>query len=86
MDINSVIDSLFVVALVGILILVVMLIVLTVRANKVLNNWSKISDVLSDSLVKLIPAVVNVSVIGKGIHQALESIAEYRKSKDKDKE
>jgi hypothetical protein len=80
---TSVIDSLFIITLIGLLVLIVMLIVMVYRANHVLTNWSRVSDTISDSLVRLIPAVINVATIGKGIHQVLESIAEHKKSEKK---
>lgn len=82
---SDVIDSLFILTLSGLLVLIVMLIVVIYRANHVMSNMSKVSDTVSDSLVRLIPAVLNVATIGKGIHEVLESIAEYKKSEKSSK-
>lgn len=77
------VDTLFVVALLGLLVVIVMLIITLYRANHVLSSWTRVSDTVSDSLVRLIPAVLNVATVGKGISDILATIAEYKKSKDK---
>ncbi len=80
---TDVINSLFVLTLIGLLVLIVMMIILIYRANHVVNNWSKVSDTVSDSLVKLIPAVLNMATIGKAIHEVLATIAELKKKEKK---
>jgi hypothetical protein len=76
---GNVIDGLFIITLIGLLVLIVMLIVMIYRAHHVLNNWAKVSDTLSDSMTRLIPAVVNMATIGKGIHTVQETIADHKK-------
>lgn len=76
-------DWLFIAALVGLLIVIVMLIVTLYRANHVLSSWTRVSDTVSDSLVRLIPAVLNVATVGKGISEILHSIAEHKKEDKK---
>ncbi|MDO8513676.1 MAG: hypothetical protein Q7S37_04200 [bacterium] len=77
------IDTLFVVALIGLLVVIVMLIVTLYRANHVLSSWTRVSDTASDALVRLIPAVLNVAVVGKGIAEILSKIAEHKKADKK---
>jgi ABC-type arginine transport system permease subunit len=79
----SLIDGLFVVTLIGLIVLIVMLIITVYRANHVLSNWSRVTDTVSDSMVRLIPAIINVGTIGKAIHQVLETIAEHKKNEKK---
>ncbi len=76
-------DWLFIAALVGLLVVIVMLIVTLYRANHVLSSWTRVSDTVSDSLVRLIPAVLNVATVGKGISEILHSIAEHKKEDKK---
>lgn len=81
---SSFVDVLFILALVGLLVVIAMLIVTLYRANHVLSSWTRVSDTVSDSLVRLIPAVLNVATVGKGISEILSTIADYKKSaKDK---
>lgn len=76
---TGVVDYLFIVALIGLLVVIGMLIVTLYRANHVLASWTRVSDTVSDSLVRLIPAVLNVATVGKGISEVLHTIAEYKK-------
>lgn len=76
------VDTLFILALIGLLVVIAMLIVTLYRANHVLSSWSRVSDTVSDSLVRLIPAVLNVATVGKGISEVLNTIAEHKKKHD----
>lgn len=81
---SGAVDYLFMLALVGLLVVIVMLIVTLYRANHVLTSWTRVSDTVSDSLVRLIPAVLNVATVGKGISEILNTIADHKKNAKKD--
>ncbi len=69
--------------LVGSFILIVILLVLAIRMNHVAKTLSRMSDTIGDSFVKLIPAVLNIATVGKGIHEVLQGLAEHKKRHEK---
>lgn len=80
---SQVIDVLFIVALVALIVMIGFMISLIIKTRHLVGNWSKVSDTLSDSMVRLIPAVLNIGTIGKGIHEVMESIAHHKKTNEK---
>jgi len=69
--------------LVGVFVVLVVVLVLALRLHHVAKTFSRIADTIGESFIKLIPAVLNIETVGRGIHAALTAIAERKKRHEK---